>query len=191
MNEWGIALVGFVGAVIGAVVSFVGLIWQRHVQRDYDIRQRCAEMIVHGENIRDSYLAKPNGMAMGDVKTFLAMLGQKSNQMTVVQRYLELVSKYRVEGAAQTYWMASFEYVNIAESRFMYSNKPTDERLTEASTTWIAARDGLINALNSHKRTHWWHLNRHIGWIWRRAWGHIRSRQMIRELTGGPSGTAR
>lgn len=152
MNEWGIALVGLAGALLGAVVGFVGLVWQHRAQRSYDVRKMAADFIALGETMRDSYLERSHSLTVQENMVFLEDLGRLSDQMVRIQRLLELVARPREEIAAHEYWMACVAYQEISENRYIRNQVPTSEQLDDASRTWNAARNGLIVTLNPSKK---------------------------------------
>lgn len=153
MDDWGIALVGLGGALVGALVGFFAVIWQHGAQKAYELRQRAAELITLGEEITDEFDSKnASGILTADIPEFNLLLEEKERAMTLILRMLELTAPQRSYRAASTYGSNTFEFVSLGRRRFTSGNKPTPSQIQDARLEWQVSRDALIAHLQGWHR---------------------------------------
>lgn len=93
MDEWGIALVAFFGAIVGAVVGFIGLAWQHSAARDEDIRKVGAQLLYHGEAVRNGYLRyREMSLSQRGRSDQPQRISDSIDKVGELLRYLELVA---------------------------------------------------------------------------------------------------
>lgn len=163
MDDWGTALVGLGGALVGAFVGFTAVIWQHSAQKTYELRQRAAKLITLGEEIRDEFDSKnANGMLVSDIPKFNLSLEEKERAMTLILRMLELTAPRRSYRAAIAYGLSTFEFVSLGRNRFSAGSKPSPSRIQDAQIEWQVSRDAFIAHLQGWQRDP-------VGYV--RSWG--------------------
>lgn len=144
-------IIGIAGVLIGSAIGFLGLWWQHHAQRAYDIRKITANLIAAGEELRDDYLGRNNSASTSEMNRILGAADAKLNEMYRHQRHLELVSKPNIANAAETYLEASGVYHTYTRSLYGASPKPSDEALSNSYVRWNEAKVALIALLNKDR----------------------------------------
>lgn len=153
MGDWGIALVGLGGALLGAIGGFVAVIWQHGAQKAYELRQRAAKLITLGEEIRDEFESKhASGIPTMDIPKFNLLLEEKERAMTLILRMLELTAPRRSYRVAFTYGLSTFEFVSLGRRRFASGTKPPPGLIQDARLEWQVSRDALIAHLQGWQR---------------------------------------
>lgn len=150
MDEWGVALVGLMGAIVGAGVGFVGVVWEHRSGNWSQIRERSADLLFFGEKINDNYKAgRVNPYFDGGGSFTEEPLDDWLNQMDSILRYLELAAHHR------TYMLAFMYTANSREIRRFQTLSETQDPKTEKrmSDLWLESRLKFSYHLKDPRRT--------------------------------------
>jgi hypothetical protein len=148
MNDWGIALVGFVGAIVGAVVGFVGLAWQHSAARDEDVRKVGAQLLYHAEVVKNGYVQYRN-TRRGDMaeSTQPQRVSDSIDKVGELLRYIEIAARVEiyikvVELVAETgKFQADMKDVGFGNSQI------PENTLEDMIDQWFIARNILAMEL--------------------------------------------
>lgn len=150
MDEWGIALVGLVGALIGAGIGFIGVVWQHRAERWSRIREKGADLIFLGEQVKNNYrvtripnsLARNTGFTSPDPSKWI-------DQMQAILRYLELAAPRRI-------FVFATYYTSNTKELLLMDDEHDAESIAHASKSmqlWSNSRVRLSYHLRNPRRT--------------------------------------
>lgn len=152
MGDWGIALVGLGGALAGAIVGFIAVVWQHRAQKAHELRQRCAELIYLGEQIRNEYVAHHENGFGNDDEIVTRNLEEKERLMSLTLRMLEITASPGDYRRANTYALRSGEFVEFSQYWMGASKYPDKQMVLDLSLEWQEDRDNLIAYLQGWRR---------------------------------------
>lgn len=150
MNEWGIALVGFVGAVLGAVVGFVGIQWQHNANVWHDVRKNVAELLMKGTTIQRAYDSVANP-ARGINSTPVEETAAAARAMHEIVAYLELVADVKTHSACRGVWetcegMQRVHALLVADKHAIHAPGWND-----VTCEWIDARNRMLDRVRAKR----------------------------------------
>ncbi|WP_458115150.1 hypothetical protein [Arthrobacter sp. D2-10] len=145
MDEWGIALVAFFGAIVGAVVGFIGLAWQHSAMRDEDVRKAGAKLLYHAEVVKNGYVLyrqvmSRRGLAHPEPPQ---NVNESANQVGELLRYIEIAASTDlyikvVELTTKTGELHA-DMLHVAKS----NSQIAEDRLEDLIHRWFVARNIL------------------------------------------------
>jgi hypothetical protein len=150
MNEWGIALVGFVGALLGGVVGFAGIRWQRQAEVWHDIRKNAAELYMKGVFVQRAFDDAANPARRFNT-TPVDQTAAACRRMREIVAYLELVANVKTHQACRGFADASegMQGVHVMLSEDMDAVYAPDWNYMTAE--WIDARNNMLNAVRAKR----------------------------------------
>lgn len=148
MDDLGIALVAFAGAIVGALVGFIALAWQHSAVRDEDIRKAGAQLLYHAEVARSGYLlyrqTSPSLRAQTDypkrVEESMARVGE-------LFRYIEVAASSRMHREVEKFVVATGKFQMDMDLLQANKGRLDKDHLERLERDWYHARTSLATDL--------------------------------------------
>lgn len=156
MGEWGIALVGFFGAIVGAVVGFVGISWQHSATRDEDIRKAGAQLLYQAEVIANSYQQyRKLSLARRTSSDIREKSEAAEAKLGELLRYIEVVASPELYGKVALFVVETGKFSSDVEYLAASQTNIPQDKLAGAIESWYARRNQLVLEFKYPGRLPW------------------------------------
>lgn len=156
------AIAGLIGALIGALVGFGGVIWQFRAKSKSDKRKLGAELLFHSQQLHDGYLEEFGPEEDRVIRHSLQDLKRHQDQLVLLMRTWELIWDRRSFEAAGRHTSSAISYYQAASMNASMGSKPGSGVLFGFAEEWSYSRQLLIDMLSADFRIRWWQVRRRL-----------------------------